>query len=63
MLAVPEPASEDTISVMSYILWAVVILACFWLGARLSLQTREKKKSELRLNFDAAKTREEKKRR
>ena len=48
---------------ISYIVWGAIILACFWLGARLTLQTREKKKSELRLNFDAAKTREEKKRR
>ena len=47
----------------SYIIWAAIILACFWLGARLTCQTREKKKTELRLNFDEAKQQEKKNRR
>jgi len=48
--------------VSAYIIWGVVILVCFYLGARLTFQTREKKRSMLRLNFDEAKKREGKKR-
>ncbi|MFZ5426944.1 MAG: hypothetical protein ACOZEN_08210 [Thermodesulfobacteriota bacterium] len=44
----------------AYIIWGIVILVCFYLGARLTFQTREKKKSTLRLNFDEAKKREKK---
>ncbi len=46
----------------AYIIWGIVILVCFYLGARLTFQTREKKKSQLRLNFDDAKEREKKRR-
>ncbi len=45
-----------------YIFWGVIILVCFYLGARLTFQTREKKKSMLRLNFEEAKAREKKRR-
>lgn len=43
-----------------YIIWGIIILACFYLGARLTFQTREKKKNMLRLNFEDAKKREKK---
>ncbi len=46
----------------TYILWGIIILACFYLGARLTFQTREKKKNTLRLNFEEAKKREKKNR-
>lgn len=46
----------------AYIFWGVVILVCFYLGARLTFQTREKKKNMLRINFEKAKQREAKKR-
>lgn len=46
----------------AYIIWGIIILACFYLGARLTFQTREKKKNTLRLNFEDAKEREGKRR-
>lgn len=45
---------------LSYFIWGGVILACFYLGARLTFQTREKKKSMLRINFEEAKSMERK---
>jgi len=48
--------------VTGYIVWIVVIVGCFYLGARLTFQTREKKKGQLRLDFERAKQREAKKR-
>jgi len=48
--------------VNAYILWGVVILVCFYLGARLTRQTREKKRSTLRLDFEAAKKTERERR-
>ena len=44
----------------AYIFWGIVIVACFYLGARLTFQTREKKRNMLRLNFEDAKKREKK---
>jgi hypothetical protein len=44
--------------VLSYILWAVAIGVCFYLGARLTFQVRERKKKQLRIDFDQAKERE-----
>ncbi len=46
--------------VNAYIFWGIVIAVCFYLGARLTFQTREKKRSMLRLNFEEAKKREKK---
>jgi len=46
--------------VNAYIFWGIIIAACFYLGARLTFQTREKKRSMLRLNFEEAKKREKK---
>ncbi|WP_173081083.1 hypothetical protein [Fundidesulfovibrio magnetotacticus] len=46
----------------AYIFWGVVILVCFYLGARLTFQTREKKRSMLKLDFEEAKKREGSKR-
>jgi hypothetical protein len=46
--------------VSAYIIWGIIILACFYLGARLTFQTREKKKNILRLNFEEAKKSEKK---
>lgn len=43
-----------------YIFWGIIILACFYLGARLTFQTRERKKNMLRMNFEEAKQREKK---
>jgi len=45
-----------------YVFWILIILLCFYLGARLTFQTREKKKSMLGINFEKAKQREAKKR-
>lgn len=59
--AAPRHAGKD-VNVNAYIFWGVVILVCFYLGARLTFQTREKKKSMLRINFEKAKQREAKKR-
>ena len=44
----------------TYIIWALIIAVCFLLGARLTFQTREKKRRMLKLNFDEAKQRENK---
>jgi uncharacterized BrkB/YihY/UPF0761 family membrane protein len=44
--------------VLSYILWAVAIAVCFYLGARLTFQVRERKKSQLKIDFEQAKERE-----
>jgi len=44
--------------VLSYIVWAVAIGVCFYLGARLTFQVRERKKKQLRIDFDQAKERE-----
>ena len=44
----------------SYLFWGGVILACFYLGARLTFQIREKKKTMLRINFEDAKSMERK---
>ena len=41
--------------VNAYILWGFIILVCFYLGARLTRQTREKKRSTLRLDFETTK--------
>lgn len=49
-------------NVSIYVFWGVVILLCFYLGARLTFQTREKKKNMLGINFEKAKQREAKKR-
>jgi hypothetical protein len=49
-------------NVLSYIIWGLIILACFYLGARLTYQIRQKKQSTLHLNFDEAKTREKNRR-
>jgi hypothetical protein len=46
--------------VSAYFIWGIIILVCFYLGARLTFQTREKKKSTLRLNFEEAKKSEKK---
>jgi len=46
----------------AYILWGVIILVCFYLGARLTRQTREKKRSTLHLDFDEAKKEERERR-
>ena len=59
--AAPRHAGKGDI-VNAYIFWGVVILVCFYLGARLTFQTREKKKNMLRINFEKAKQREAKKR-
>lgn len=45
-------------NVLSYIIWGLIILGCFYLGARLTYQIRQRKQSTLRLNFDEAKSRE-----
>ncbi len=45
---------------LSYLIWGGVILVCFYLGARLTFQTREKKKTMLRINFEDAKSMERK---
>ncbi|MBI4806162.1 MAG: hypothetical protein HY795_13080 [Desulfovibrio sp.] len=45
-----------------YIIWGGIILACFYLGARMTFQIREKKKNMLRLNFEDAKNQEKKRR-
>lgn len=44
----------------SYIVWVVIILACFILAGRLTFQVREKKKNTLNINFGQAKEREKK---
>jgi uncharacterized protein YwlG (UPF0340 family) len=44
--------------VLSYIVWAVAIVVCFYLGARLTFQVRERKKSQLKIDFEQAKERE-----
>ena len=46
----------------AYILWGVIILVCFYLGARLTRQTRERKRSTLRLDFEIAKKNERERR-
>ncbi len=46
--------------VISVIFWGVLILCCFYLGAKLTFQIRERKKSTLKLDFDEAKKREKK---
>jgi hypothetical protein len=33
-----------------YIVWAVAIVVCFYLGARLTFQVRERKKSQLKID-------------
>ena len=43
-----------------YIIWGSIILVCFYLGARMTFQIREKKKNMLRLNFESAKKQEKK---
>jgi hypothetical protein len=48
--------------VLSYIIWGLIILACFYLGARLTQQIRQKKQVTLRLDFEKAKSREKKRR-
>jgi len=48
--------------VTAYIIWGVVILVCFYLGARLTRQTREKKRSTLHIDFDGAKKEERERR-
>lgn len=45
---------------LSYFIWGGIILACFYLGAKLTFQTREKKKAMLRINFEEAKSMERK---
>lgn len=49
-------AEEST--VLSYIVWGVAIVVCFYLGAKLTFQVRERKKKQLRIDFDQAKERE-----
>ena len=49
-------------SLLSYIIWGLITLGCFYLGARLTYQIRQRKQSTLRLNFDEAKSREKKNR-
>lgn len=43
---------------LSYIVWGVAIVVCFYLGAKLTFQVRERKKKQLRIDFDQAKERE-----
>lgn len=51
---------EEKTDMLSYLIWGGVILVCFYLGARLTFQTREKKKTMLRINFEDAKSMERK---
>lgn len=44
----------------TYIFWGIIIAVCFYLGARLTFQTREKKRGMLKLNFEQAKKQEKK---
>ena len=43
---------------LSYLIWGFLIVACFYLGAKLTFQIREKKKGKLRIDFEQAKDRE-----
>ena len=54
----PETRQREDMSVLSYIVWAMAIVVCFYLGAKLTFQVRERKKKLLRIDFDQAKERE-----
>ena len=47
-------------SLTTFIILGLLIAACFYLGAKLTFQIRERKKGELRIDFDEAKHRERK---
>jgi uncharacterized BrkB/YihY/UPF0761 family membrane protein len=44
--------------VLGYFIWGILIAACFYLGAKLTFQIREKKKDKLHIDFEQAKDRE-----
>ncbi|MBF0481552.1 MAG: hypothetical protein HQK81_04725 [Desulfovibrionaceae bacterium] len=45
---------------MNYLFWGIVILVCFYLGAQLTSQIRQRKKFQLHIDFEKQKIREKK---
>jgi hypothetical protein len=45
---------------LNYLFWGIIILVCFYLGAQLTTQIRQKKKYQLHIDFEEQKKREKK---
>jgi hypothetical protein len=48
------------IALLNYLFWGIIILVCFYLGAQLTSQIRQRKKYQLNIDFEKQKLREKK---